>query len=261
MWNKSKISALLCVLLLALVGCRHSKEAAGGEAAAFATPQFSTLSVKSTVTFSQGERQLFSVGAQIRMRRDSAISISFQPFPGVEVARLFFSATEAMVVDRMNKRYFKASYDEWGDSLAVGVDLHSLQSVLLAVPFVYGRVTDPSEADFNIAVMDSLRLLQCGDNKVLQEFVMEKSGMLRSGSMQGDGLSLRWTYSDFSGKVKNRPFPLKAEISMQDGPANTLRLRFDHKKADEVASANFNGECPSGYTRLTATQLKDILSQ
>ena len=72
-----------------------------------------------------------SFRGQLRMRRDSAIWISFSPALGIEMARILITNDSVKFINRINKTYFSGDYSFVHDFIGTNVDYDVLQSVLL----------------------------------------------------------------------------------------------------------------------------------
>ncbi len=74
---------------------------------------------------------------QIRMRRDSAIWVSFSPALGIEMARLLITNDSVKFLNRINKTYFAGNYEVVNRFLGTNVDYDILQSILLGNDLTY----------------------------------------------------------------------------------------------------------------------------
>jgi len=78
-----------------------------------------------------------SFRGQIRMRKDSALWISFSPALGIEMARLLITTDSVMFINRLNKTYFTGNYQVVSDFLGTNVDYDVVQSILLGNDLTY----------------------------------------------------------------------------------------------------------------------------
>lgn len=78
-----------------------------------------------------------SFRGQLRMRRDSAIWISFSPALGIEMARILITNDSVKFINRLNKTYFAGDYKFVHDFIGTNVDYDVLQSVLLGNDLTY----------------------------------------------------------------------------------------------------------------------------
>lgn len=71
-----------------------------------------------------------SVDGKLQMRRDKVIRITLSaPLLGFEVGRLEFTPESAMLVDRINRQYVKANYNDISFLKSNGLDFFTLQSL------------------------------------------------------------------------------------------------------------------------------------
>lgn len=105
--------SFLCLPLLVLtVGCGALR---GSDAYRADEPLSVVAKVSADASADDGSK---GVGGSLRMRRDAVIQLSLTKF-GIEGARLVFTPDSITVLDRINKRYVRASYAELQRSLAL----------------------------------------------------------------------------------------------------------------------------------------------
>lgn len=78
-----------------------------------------------------------SFRGHIRMRRDSAIWVSFSPALGIEMARLLITTDSVKFLNRLNKTYFAGDYQFVNAFLGTNVDFDVMQSILLGNDLTY----------------------------------------------------------------------------------------------------------------------------
>lgn len=102
-------------------------------------PQFSTANVsKMSMALNLNNRDL-NVSATIKIRKDSALHISIQPFMGIEMFKLELSPDSMRVFDKMNRRYYVVDYGYFSKRFGVQVDYYSLQSLISGQLFCIGK--------------------------------------------------------------------------------------------------------------------------
>ncbi len=132
-------------------------------------PQFKTANVsKMSMAFNLNERQI-NVSATCKIKKDSAIYLSIQPFMGIELFKAELMPDSMRVFDKMNHRYYVTDYGYLSKRFGVTVDYYSFQALLSARFFCVGKKE---------IVADSCRLTQstAGDTKI--EYTNDK--MLQS---------------------------------------------------------------------------------
>lgn len=70
-----------------------------------------------------------SVSGRLNMRRDEVIRLTLTPFGLMEVGRLEFTPDYVLLINRMEKEYVKASYNDVDFLKANGLDFYALQSL------------------------------------------------------------------------------------------------------------------------------------
>jgi len=78
-----------------------------------------------------------SFRGQVRMRKDSAIWVSFSPALGIEMARLLITNDSIKFINRLNKTFFTGDYQLASRFLGTNVDYDVLQSILLGNDLTY----------------------------------------------------------------------------------------------------------------------------
>lgn len=107
-------------------------------------PQFTTANVnKMSMELALGDRTV-NVSASARIRKDSAIYVSFQVF-GLEVFKTEMTTDSMRVFDKMGRRYYVTDYGFLSRQFGVDVDFYSLQSLLTAQFFCVGKPVPSSD--------------------------------------------------------------------------------------------------------------------
>lgn len=74
---------------------------------------------------------------QLRVRRDSAIWVSFSPALGIEMARLLITHDSVFFINRISKKYFVGDLELVADFLGANVDYDVIQSLLIGNDLTY----------------------------------------------------------------------------------------------------------------------------
>lgn len=116
---------LAAVLMLCLAGCRTSKQAAPE------TPAESTcLSAKVRLTV-PSKQSVLTVNGTLRLRRGERVQVSFlMPILRTEVARIDVTPDDLLLVDRMGRRYVRATRQELKDVLPRHADFAHLEKLI-----------------------------------------------------------------------------------------------------------------------------------
>ena len=147
----------LLLLMVGLAGCRSSKQAAG-----IAVPETAHyLSSRLQLTIPSGANGSITTGGTMKMKGGERVQLSIlMPILRTEIARLEITPDEILLVDRMNKRYVRASRSELNDILPKEARFSKLEKLLLdaslpegksestVVRFFIQRVCNDSYGDF-----------------------------------------------------------------------------------------------------------------
>lgn len=114
---------LLLSLIVALSGCKTSQKVGSS-----GKPRYLSSKVKLTIPSKDGS---ISVNGTMKLVSGQRMQLSFlMPIIRSEVARIEITPDDILVVDRMSKRYVKASRSELKDVLPKKVNFASLEKML-----------------------------------------------------------------------------------------------------------------------------------
>ncbi len=149
MWNKrAKIAVLAIVALLSLAACRSPKRIlkeplrAADEnfllgKMATSEMKFETYSSKSAISLINEKNRKTELKAQIRIKKDSIIWISFSPLLGIEAARLVLTVDSIKFINRLDKTYFIGDYGFIRNTFGTIVDYDMVQALLTGNDLAY----------------------------------------------------------------------------------------------------------------------------
>lgn len=176
-------------------------------------PQFSTANAsKLSLALNLNNRDL-NVAASIKIRKDSALHISIQPFMGIEMFKLELAPDSIKIFDKMNRRYYVVDYGYFSTRFGVNVDFYSLQSLISAQLFCIGKKN---------FIADSCTLLNLEDGKYSigyqSDNILQSSQILANNTIQevllkekNNNYQMQTNYTDFA-IINEVNFPQK--ISM-----------------------------------------------
>lgn len=225
--------AILIVLLLAFAGCRKARKGARIDAdfPSDAVPtdvrivdrananrlRAGSVSSKIKLTLTMGEKEA-AVGGTLRMKRDDVVQVTLVAFGLMEVGRLELTPDYFLILDRMNHRFVKKSYDEVAFFQRSGIDFYTFQSLFWNELFLFGdKGRTPGETDFMAAQQaDNILLMDKESGRMMLNFVVNgKDASLThtrvSGLQSSDTKVLDWTYADFK-EFEGGVFPGKMDM-------------------------------------------------
>lgn len=120
--------AYLLLIVVALTGCKSSKHLVVAEPVQPAAPSYLTSRVQLTIPGKDGS---MSVGGTMKMKSSDRVQISLlMPIIRTELARIEITPDEVLVIDRMNKRYVRATKEELKNILSKDVQFSQLEKIL-----------------------------------------------------------------------------------------------------------------------------------
>lgn len=266
MSNKAKIAILGVALIALLFSCGVSKRNSSKKAGDEQLNGFTYETFNAKVGFSVGS---MTMNATLRMKRDSFLFISVQPFAGIEVARIFVSDKDVCLVDRMNKRYSQFEIKEIPDyGELLGVD--KLQAMFTNQLFLLREGNKQAKvSDFSASQIASFFLLQYNDpkNRFSQEFTTDEHYRISNATLTSTHGTLRWEYNQFE-SLNGYMFPMKVDLTMSkssvDGGFSSRRssqeISFYYKKIELDKECSFSNPIPQGYEKVPVDELLSILN-
>ena len=270
---KRYINYLLLVGLMAfMASCSSTKNASkmpmvGGltgveyvEKVISNTPDWQSLSGKTSLELALGKKERTRVNATLRIRRGEVIQLSVTPVLGIEMARLELTPEGMLLVDRLNKRFVRASFAEVSDLLHVDLNFHILQSLFLNELFLPNKTTLGAEdvPAFTLSASGVQATLEPKKSRRIsyQFFTSKENGALEKTivGLRGTEFSLDWDYSDFT-NLEGRLFPRRTNICLK-GTSETYALNL------RMSRLSVNGKW-EGRTNLSSKykeiELQEIL--
>ena len=201
-------------------------------------PQWNSFSAKTSLELGMGSKGKTRVNATLRIRRDEVIQLSVAPMLGIEVARLELAPDGFLLVDRLHKRFVKASFTEISELLHVQLDFHVLQSLFLNELFLPSKktLTATDIPSFLLSTQGSQAVIQTKrSQKIHYEFLTSTNqGLLEQTtvSLRNTPYALNWKYADFS-DLEGRLFPSKAHVGLQGvNEPYFLNLKYSRMSVD-----------------------------
>ena len=224
-------------------------------------PDWNTFSGKTALELRLGKKGSTKANGSLKVCRDEVIQLSVAPILGIEVARLELTPQGLLLVDRMNKRFVRASFAEVSQLLHVDLDFHILQSLFLNELFLPGRkvLSVDDVSSFVLSMANNQAKLQPKKGKRInyQFFTSSQNGALQKTvvGLKGTEYALSWNYGDFT-ELDGRLFPRRTVIDLKGTSENYgLNLKMSRLSVDGKWG---------GLTQLSAkykeVALKDILS-
>ncbi len=164
----------------------------------------------------QTDSKEFSLGGSLHMRKNEVIRIQlFAPLVGFEVGRLEFTPTYVLVIDRINKQYVKADYNQVSFLQRQGISFYSLQALFWNQLLLPGTQT-VSESDLK-------KFDVCFGTATSPATVSYKEG----------NMDYAWTADQVSGRIT------QAEVAYKAGLADASKLQLQYSNFKSVGVKQF----------------------
>ena len=185
------------------------------------TAKFITSKVKFTVKY--GEQNLTLTG-NLRMKRDDVIRLQLMAFGFVEAARLEFTKDYVLIMDRINKQYLKAPYNQIDFLRNSGINFYTLQALFWNELFMPKRTSLLSEEDlkkYTVSDGGDDVVISLEDGKLNYSWLAnEKDGIIKMANILykdrfNGNTQLNWDYQSFATLESNgKLFPNKMAIAL-----------------------------------------------
>ena len=272
---KNKLIILSLITLAALMtACGTSKQAASTttdvqtpatgdpvDAVIATLADWQTLQTGGNITLNAGSS--FSSSIQVRMVRDQAIYISLRPVLGIEVGKLLITADSLYAVDKVHKRYVAEKVSLL--TAGIPVTVSDVQDIFLGRPFIIGKGT------LNESLKQQVTARSEGSRTVLTAneqykghsyaFTLDKSSRIVSLDITPTGSSTadyQVKYSDVkSTKAGNIAHSIQVNANVEK---KKLEFSLTYKNIDWNDNVKIDRNIPSGYTRMSASDLFSLFS-
>lgn len=189
--------------------------------------KFITSKVKFSVEV--GNQQLTLTG-NLKMKRDDVIRLQLMAFGFVEAGRLEFTKDYVLIMDRINKQFIKANYNQLDFMRNSGLNFFSLQSLFWNELFQPGKskVTDELLNNYQTDLIGEDAIISMENGKLSYRWLADKEGALikmanimYEDKIRGD-YQLNWDYEDFRANGK-RFFPFTHNI-LFNTPSKSVKM-------------------------------------
>lgn len=278
---KHLLVALVALCLMTACGTTKSasdgskdKETARTEAAAMAYKKRVAANAQTQTCITahakinvQGAGKNLSVGGTLKMKRDDVVQLSLTVL-GIEVGRLEFTPQDVLIVDRVNKQYVRARYDQVAFLQTADLDFYAFQSLLWNELFVPGQRFAAGQLHrFSVSESGDHTLLQLKDAKALDyNFVTAtKTAQISRVTVESKDTrhkagELVCRYDDFT-RLGGKPFPQCIDLAFR-GAGQDMGLTLQLSRLDNNAKWETRTTISSKYSKRDANALlQQLISQ
>lgn len=228
------IAILLAVVCLnsSLTSCRSSKEvtenqgnASAGMAEAYKKQVVTKVQTAAAITARMkielnASGKSLSANGTLRMKRNEVVQMSISML-GFEVARMEFSPSGVLLIDRFNKQYVNAAYGDVSFLKQAGLDFYALQALMWNELFVPGQTEVLSSLQrFRLNRSGEHTLLTLDDTPKLNYRFQTLTSTARinqvdvSPKSAADKESFQWTYAEFN-DFNGNAFPTQMQCAIK----------------------------------------------
>ena len=145
----------LLLVVVILAGCKSSKRLATSETKA---PVSSYLASKLQLTIPNKKGGSMSVGGTMKMKTHERVQVSLlMPILRTEVARIEITPDEVLLVDRMNRRFVRATKEELKGMLPKNAEFSRLEKILMDASLPGGK-TELTGKDIGIPSLEKAKV-------------------------------------------------------------------------------------------------------
>lgn len=145
----------LLLVVVVLAGCKSSKRLATSETKA---PVSSYLASKLQLTIPNKKGGSMSVGGTMKMKTHERVQVSLlMPILRTEVARIEITPDEVLLVDRMNRRFVRATKEELKGMLPKNAEFFRLEKILMDASLPGGK-TELTGKDIGIPSLEKAKV-------------------------------------------------------------------------------------------------------
>ena len=146
--------------------------------------------------------QDLSLTGNLKMKRDDVIRLQLMAFGFVEAARLEFTKDYVLLMDRINKQYLRASYEQVDFLRNSGLNFYSLQALF------WNELFQPGQAQLNNELLEKFQTNMGGDDVII--------------SMGEGNMNYKWLANQSDGKIR------MANILYKDRIHGNSQLNWDY---------------------------------
>lgn len=218
-------------------------------------PQFKTANIsKMSLALDLKERKL-NVSATCKIKMDSAIFISIQPFLGIEMFKAELTTDSMRVFDKMNHRYYVVDYGFFNKHFGVNVDFYSLQSLFTAQFFCIGNKEIQVDSCKLVTSTAGQNEIDYANDNIAQSTEISPLSLIQQVILKdkNSDYQLQMSYKDFAMQnAVNFPQTISLQASNQNTKASCdfsiLRVEFN-------GNVRFSATNPDRFTKGDIEQL------
>ncbi len=214
----------------------------------------------SKVKFSlEADGRKFTLSGSLKMKRDDVIRLQLTAFGGlVEAGRLELTENYVLIIDRINKQYIKADYNQLDFMRNSGLNFHSLQALFWNELFQPGRttLTDGMLADFSTDFSGTAARITMSKDRLGYQWLAGKEDAQINNTCidynQG-AYQLVWDYSNFK-PATGSPFPHTHRVTLHT-PDKEIQFEMTLNELSNDGNWDTRTSISAKYREVTIDQI------
>ena len=220
--------------------------------------KFITSKVKFSVEV--GNQQL-SLTGNLKMKRDDVIRLQLMAFGFVEAGRLEFTKDYVLIMDRINKQFIKANYNQLDFMRNSGLNFYSLQALFWNELFQPGKskVTDELLTNYQTDLIGEDAIISMENGKLSYRWLADKdaaqikmANIMYEDKIRGN-YQLNWDYEDFRANGK-KLFPFAHKI-LFNTPEKTIKMAMNFNYLGNDEEWETRTEISNKYREVTVDEI------
>lgn len=209
-----------------------------------------------------------TIDGKLQMRRNKVIRITIVPFGLMEVARLEFTPTYVLLIDRVHKEYVKASYAEVPFIKAEGITFYTLQSLFWNELFQPGKekLGDSDLLAFSVAKNgDNTNNINFDADKMNYQWTADDDAFIKAANItyckaSAQQASVNVTYDYFT-PLGVKQFPTQENITFRSKAlsSGSMSLNIDMGNISTDGNWDANTNVSDRYRQITAEEFLERL--
>lgn len=208
--------------------------------------------------------QDITVDGKLQMRRNEVIRITLAPFGLMEVGRLEFTPSGVLLIDRINKQYVNATYNDLEFLRSNGLNFYSLQALFWNEMFAPGQQTmnetalkqlnvNPAEQNRREITMSSGKLNFTWTTSPADALINKTMVEYDKGSKNASRAI--WMYDNFKA-LGNKKFPTNHTLRFRSVEMDKeMSVNISMGRLSEDASWEAKTEVSGKYQKVSAEEI------
>lgn len=176
--------------------------------------------------------QEMTLTGNLRMKRDDVIQLQLMAFGFVEAARMEFTTSYVLIIDRINKQYLRLPYNQIDFMRNSGLNFYSLQALFWNELFQpdHNVINQEALAAYDTEDDGNSVIITYAKDKLSYKWLAERNtglinivNVLYKDKFHGN-TQLNWDYQDFK-ELGTKQFPTKSDITFTT-PEKEIKLNI-----------------------------------